>query len=65
MVSVLAAVVIAGQCTIRYVVVPDRHEFPHGISLKSDERVELVQSAEIMRRDGYPDLDKIKALLCK
>lgn len=63
--SVLAAVVIAGQCTIRYIVVPDRHEFPHGITLMTDERVELVQWADIKRADGFPDIEKIKARLCK
>lgn len=61
----IAAVIIWGACTIRYIVVPDPHDFPHGINRQVGERVELVSWDAIKRPDGYPDLDKVRVLLCR
>lgn len=61
----IATVILAGACTVRSITVWDAHEFPHGIPLQADERLEIVRPQQILRADGYPDLEKIKALLCK
>lgn len=61
----IATVVIAGACLLRSVTVWDAHEFPHGVTLQRGERLELVRPEQILRADGAPDLEKIKALLCK
>lgn len=60
----IVSVIIAGACTIRVLTVWDPHTFPHGITLKAGERVELARPEQVLRADGFPDMDKIKALLC-
>lgn len=59
-----ATVILAGACMVRSITIWDAHDFPHGITLQAGERLELTRPDQILRADGYPDLEKIKALLC-
>lgn len=61
----IVALVFAAHCQLRYLVVPDPHDFPHGLNLQRDERLLLARDSDVLRADGFPDLDKIKVLCAR
>lgn len=60
--GLICAVVMAGS-DVRYIVVPDRHEFVHGINLQRDEKLHLLPCEDILLGGGYPNLERIREMM--
>lgn len=61
--ATLICAVVATGSRPDWLQVPDPHSFVHGINLEAGQALHLFACADVLRADGSPDLDRIKALL--